>query len=342
MAKNPRAAYFVKFASQAIPLGPKISAPMSPPKNLPSQPPQPSKLIGIKPSRLYLPHDKRFSGKRLIDFFAQHFCHIDKAIWQQRFEQGLIHTQTGEVLAINTPYQAGQTVLYYRQVDNEPIIPFEPTILYLDDHLLVVDKPHFLPVIPTGEYVSQTLLAKLRLHPQLQTVPHLNVMDISPIHRLDKDTAGVMLLTVNPATRSAYQGLFEKKQVKKVYEAIAPTRTDLAYPLTVESRLVRGEAFFLTQTVAGEPNSKTTVELVQHLGEISLYRLTPLTGKKHQLRVHMASLNMPLVNDNFYPVAQPKGTTDFNKPLKLLAKSITFIDPLTQQFRQFDSQFSLI
>lgn len=302
------------------------------------------KLAGIKPSRLYLPHDKGYMAKPLIDFLSDHFAHISRSQWQQRLEQGLVLADDGTPFTLDSPYQAGETIMYYRAVANEPIIPFEPTILHIDEHLLVVDKPHFLPVIPTGQYVSQTLLAKLRVHPQLkklQTMQHLNVMDISPIHRLDKDTAGVMLLSVNPATRSHYQSLFEKKQVKKVYEAIAPTRTDLAYPLQIRSRLERGEAFFLTKTVDGEPNSVTTIELLQNFGKLSLYRLMPLTGKKHQLRVHMASLNMPLVNDNFYPIAQPKGSTDFNKPLKLLAKSIEFIDPLTDEKRVFESRLNL-
>lgn len=302
--------------------------------------------LGIKPSKVYLPHDKAFIGKLLIDFLASHFSHIDKITWQQRFDSGLISLENGEILTADTPYQAGQTILYFRHVENEPVIPFEPSILHLDEHLLVVDKPHFLPVIPTGQFVSQTLLAKLRVKLRIhQELQHLNVMDISPIHRLDKDTAGVMLLSVNPTTRSHYQSLFEKKQVKKVYEAIAPTRTDLDYPLQISSRLERGESFFLTQTVDGEPNSFTKIELIKPLaeygGEFSLYRLTPLTGKKHQLRVHMASLGMPLLNDNFYPIAQPKGTSDFTKPLKLLAKSIEFIDPLTNVKRIFASQKDL-
>lgn len=296
------------------------------------------KQLGVKPSKVYLPHDKQFVGKNLLDFFAQQFSHIEKTTWQQRFDDGLISLENGEILTHDTPYLAGQMLLYYRHVDNEPIIPFEPSILHLDEHLLVIDKPHFLPVIPTGQYVSQTVLAKLRIHSDLQ---HLNVNDISPIHRLDKDTAGVMLLSVNPATRSLYQGLFERRMVKKTYEAIAPTRTDLVYPLKVKSRLVRGEPFFLTQTVDGEPNSETMIELIKNFENFSLYRLTPLTGKKHQLRVHMASLGMPLLNDNFYPTVQPKGTSNFAKPLKLLAKSIEFIDPVRKKKKFFTSQLNL-
>ncbi|QRO13749.1 pseudouridine synthase [Moraxella osloensis] len=294
---------------------------------------------GIKPSKLYLPHDKSFVGGRLIDYLAAHFSHISLATWQRRFDSGLISLERGEPLKHDSPYLAGQTILYYRQVENEPIIPFEPNILHLDEHLLVVDKPHFLPVTPSGHYVSQTLLAKLRNHPDLQ---QLAVNDISPLHRLDKDTAGVMLLSVNPSSRACYHALFADRHIHKTYHAIAPTRSDLSYPFHIRSRLERGEPFFLTKTAQGEPNAHTMIELIENNGAFSLYRLTPVTGKKHQLRVHMASLGMPLLNDNFYPTVKTQGSSDFTKPLQLLAKSIAFIDPITQQARRFDSQLRLI
>ena len=294
---------------------------------------------GMKPSKLYLPHDKLYMGGRLIDYLAAHFSHISLANWQRRFDSGLISLERGEPLKHDSPYLAGQTILYYRQVENEPIIPFAPNILHLDEHLLVVDKPHFLPVTPSGRYVSQTLLAKLRNHPDLQ---QLAVNDISPLHRLDKDTAGVMLLSVNPSSRACYHALFADRHIHKTYHAIAPTRSDLSYPFHIRSRLERGEPFFLTKTAQGEPNAHTMIELIENNGAFSLYRLTPVTGKKHQLRVHMASLGMPLLNDNFYPTVKTQGSSDFAKPLKLLAKSIAFIDPITQQARRFDSQLRLI
>lgn len=293
----------------------------------------------MKPSKLYLPHDKSFVGGRLIDYLAAHFSHISLANWQRRFDSGLISLERGEPLKQDSPYLAGQTILYYRQVENEPIIPFEPNILHLDEHLLVVDKPHFLPVTPSGHYVSQTLLTKLRNHPDLQ---QLAVNDISPLHRLDKDTAGVMLLSVNPSSRACYHALFADRHIHKTYHAIAPTRSDLCYPFHIHSRLERGEPFFLTKMTQGEPNAHTTIELIENNGAFSLYRLTPVTGKKHQLRVHMASLGMPLLNDNFYPTVKTQGSSDFTKPLQLLAKSIAFIDPITQQARRFDSQLRLI
>ena len=292
----------------------------------------------MKPSKLYLPHDKSFVGGRLIDYLAAHFSHISLANWQRRFDSGLISLERGEPLKQDSPYLAGQTILYYRQVENEPIIPFEPNILHLDEHLLVVDKPHFLPVTPSGHYVSQTLLAKLRNHPDLQ---QLAVNDISPLHRLDKDTAGVMLLSVNPSSRACYHALFADRHIHKTYHAIAPTRSDLSYPFHIRSRLERGEPFFLTKTAQGEPNAHTMIELIENNGAFSLYRLTPVTGKKHQLRVHMASLGMPLLNDNFYPTVKTQGSSDFTKPLQLLAKSIAFIDPLTNELRDFNSNLSL-
>ena len=294
---------------------------------------------GMKPSKIYLPHDKWDMGGRRIEYLAAHFSHISLANWQRRFDSGLISLERGEPLKHDSPYLAGQTILYYRQVENEPIIPFEPNILHLDEHLLVVDKPHFLPVTPSGHYVSQTLLAKLRNHPDLQ---QLAVNDISPLHRLDKDTAGVMLLSVNPSSRACYHALFADRHIHKTYHAIAPTRSDLCYPFHIHSRLERGEPFFLTKTAQGEPNAHTMIELIENNGAFSLYRLTPVTGKKHQLRVHMASLGMPLLNDNFYPTVKTQGSSDFTKPLQLLAKSIAFIDPITQQARRFDSQLRLI
>lgn len=297
-------------------------------------------IHGVKPSQIYLTFDKKFLQKNLLYFFCEHFPHIDKDEWQSRFDKGLILDENGNALAHDSPYLSGQTLSYYRDVGDEPIIPFTEKILWLDEHLIVVDKPHFLPVIPTGKFVRETLLTRLRLHPELQ---HLNVADISPIHRLDKDTAGVMLFSHNPATRAIYQQMFEKRQVKKTYEAIAPTRLDLPYPYRVCSRLVRGDAFFLTKTVAGEVNAITEIHYLKttELQDFSHYQLHPVTGKKHQLRVHLCELGMPILNDNLYPIAKEVGTTDFNKPLKLLAKSIEFIDPISQHPQIFHSQLSL-
>lgn len=297
-------------------------------------------LDGVKPSYLVLPHDKSFYGLPLLHFLCTRFPFVNETNWRKRLNSGFVVGSDGMALNADTPFQPGQTIYYYREIsrEDEPRIPFDEKILHVDEHLIVVDKPHFLPVIPSGRFLRETLLTRLRLHLDLQ---HLNVEHITPIHRLDKDTAGVMLLSHNPASRRDYQTMFQDKTVRKIYEAVAPTRTDLVYPYSVQSRLMRGDQFYLTKEVDGEPNAFTTIELVENRGETSLYRLQPITGKKHQLRVHMMSLGMPLLNDALYPVALAAGDEDYEKPLKLLAKSIEFTDPISGDIRTFESMQKL-
>lgn len=293
-------------------------------------------LDGIKPSYLVLPHDKSFYGLPLLRFLCVRFPFVDESHWRKRLNSGFVVGSDGTVLDADSPFQPGQTIYYYREISrkDEPRIPFDEKILYVDGHLIVADKPPFLPVIPSGRFLRETLLTRLRLHPELEG---LNVEHITPVHRLDKDTAGVMLLSHNPASRRDYQSMFQNKKVRKTYEALAPTRTDLVYPYSVQSRLVRGDPFYLTKEVEGEPNAFTIIELIENRGENSLYRLQPVTGKKHQLRVHMMSLGMPLLNDALYPTPLPAGGEDYEKPLKLLAKSIEFTDPVSGKNRKFET-----
>lgn len=305
-------------------------------------------INGIKPSTLYLPKLPEFSQKTLFDYLIFKFPHILKTTWQQRFLTGKITDTHGLPLNLTTPYQHGHTIHYYRELppDSEPIIPFCEQILHLDEHLIVVDKPHFLPVIPTGRYLNETLLTRLRLRPELA---HLNVAHITPIHRLDKDTAGVMLFSHNLASRSQYSQLFATKQIQKTYHAIAPTldlKSENFYPFEIRSRLVRGEDFFTTQTVIGAVNAITQINKLNDFEKegkkLSLYQLNPITGKKHQLRVHMNSLGIPLVNDRLYPTIQPfSEIADFSQPLQLLAKRIEFSDPITGEWRVFESEREL-
>ncbi len=294
---------------------------------------------GIKPSYLVLPHEKRFHGLPLLHFLCTHFPFVGKDNWRRRLNSGSVVGADGVPLNEDTPFKAGEVMYYYRETsrDSEPRIPFDEKILHVDEHLIVVDKPHFLPVTPSGRFLHETLLTRLRLRPELQ---HLNVGDITPVHRLDKDTAGVMLLSHNPAIRRHYQAMFQDKAVRKTYEALAPTRTDLRYPHRISSRLVRGERFFLTQETDGEPNAHTVIELFENRGDTSLYRLYPQTGKKHQLRVHMTSLGIPILNDMYYPVPSD-AEEDYGKPLKLLAKSIEFQDPISGMTRRFESMQTL-
>ncbi|MDO4657339.1 pseudouridine synthase [Kingella sp. (in: b-proteobacteria)] len=297
-------------------------------------------LDGIKPSYLNLPHDKQYIGKPLLCYLRARFPFIAESVWRARLNSGMVVNQRGEPLHENVLYQAGETIFYYREVsrEDEPRIPFDEKILWLDDDLIVVDKPHFLPVTPSGRFLRETLLTRLRLRLDLQ---HLDVANITPLHRLDKDTAGVMLFSHNPATRAAYHTLFSSHAIQKTYHALAPTRLDLAYPLTVRTRLVPSEPFFLMRETAGEANAETRVRLLEQRGDVSLYELQPITGKKHQLRVQMMGLGMPLLNDVLYPIAQPENGDDYHKPLKLLAKRLDFIDPITGERRGFASEQGL-
>ena len=297
-------------------------------------------LGGIKPSFLNLPHDKRFVGQPLLAYLCARFPFVGEAAWRARLNSGMVADADGRILDEHAPFCAGGKIFYYRETSsaNEPRIPFEEKILWQDEHLLVVDKPHFLPVIPSGRFLRETLLTRLRLRADLRC---LDAAAISPIHRLDKDTAGVMLLSHNPQSRAAYQMLFQNKKVHKIYHAVAPTRADLDYPVTVYSRLVRGGRFFLTVEEAGEPNAQTEIRLLENRGGTSLYELHPITGKKHQLRVHMMKLGMPILNDALYPDVQPAGAEDYAKPLQLLAKRIEFADPFSGCLRVFESRRSL-
>ena len=222
-------------------------------------------------------------------------------------------------------------VYYYRDITAEPRIPFDEIVLFQDDTLVVADKPHFLPVIPSGRYVQETLLTRLKRRLGLET--------LAPIHRIDKDTAGLVLFSIRPETRDAYHRLFRDRCVEKVYEAIAPTLPDVRFPLTRRSRLVESGQFMQMQEVVGEPNADTQIDVLAVQGAHAHYILRPLTGQKHQLRAHMAALGAPILNDRLYPVMAPYApdATDFGAPLQLLARRIAFTDPVTGDARRFET-----
>lgn len=222
---------------------------------------------------------------------------------------------------------------YYREVESEPAIPFEETVLHRDEHLLVVDKPRFLPVVPAGRFLQETLLARLKRRLGLEL--------LVPIHRLDRETAGLVLFSTRPETRAAYHALFERREVRKTYLALAPWRPELSFPLVRRSRLVEGEPFFRMRETAGEPSAETRIDVLEVRGDDALYRLTPLTGRKHQLRVHMAALGIPIYDDRLYPGPADIAPDDHSRPLRLLAQTLAFADPLTGAPRSFTSRRAL-
>ncbi len=285
---------------------------------------------GVSPSCVSLPAG---DWPTITDFLVERFPAITRTVWLQRMHDELVADEFGEKVSDGRPYRGHMRVYYYRALDEEARIPFDETVLYQDEHLVVADKPHFLPVTPSGHYLQETLLVRLK--------NRLGIEDLIPIHRIDRETAGLVLFCVQPAERDAYQALFRRHEVTKHYKAVAPWRGDIGFPLTRESRIVEDQLFFRQREIEGEPNSRTLVDVMEVRGETALYALSPVTGKKHQLRVHMNALGLPLVNDRMYPPVADTPDDDYRFPLQLLAKSISFTDPLTGQARCFESCRSL-
>jgi tRNA pseudouridine32 synthase / 23S rRNA pseudouridine746 synthase len=288
---------------------------------------------GVSPSVMTLPVFAAGHAPSSLLSFLEHSVHIpaDQS-WLERMQNALVLSDAGVPFLPGTPYLAGQRVHYYRHVVNEPHVPFTESILYQGAHLLVADKPHFLPVAPTGRYVQETLLVRLKKRTGLD--------DLVPIHRIDRDTAGLVLFSVQPASRDAYAALFRQRNVAKCYEAIAPFRADLCFPMVHRSRMVSAASFMQMQEVVGEPNTETQIELLERRGALARYRLRPITGKRHQLRVHMLSLGLPICGDAIYPTLTPEpqlDALDYRHPLQLLAQSIAFADPVTGKQRAFTS-----
>lgn len=298
----------------------------------PTTPPLPT-INGISPSYIWLPEGQ---WNNALAFLCQQFPDIEAARWLQRFAKHEVRSGDGAILHPDSKVRRGMCIYYYRELAQETSIPFQEKILFQDDHLLVVDKPHFLAVTPGGDFLRETLLVRLK-----QTTGNAS---LSPLHRLDRETAGVILFSKNIASRGAYQQLFQLRRIDKIYHAVAPHLPEINFPLHKASRMIEAERFFLMQEVACTAeaiNAETEIAIVERRGPHSLYELRPSTGKKHQLRVHMASLGAGIVNDNFYPTCLPSGSDDFSKPLQLLAKTIAFTDPFTGAKRVFHSEKNL-
>jgi tRNA pseudouridine32 synthase / 23S rRNA pseudouridine746 synthase len=269
-----------------------------------------------------------------IDFLAQRFPRIPREEWLARMQRGDVTDARGAGVPPDAPFTPHTKLFYYRQLPAEPRIPFDEEVLYQDELIVVADKPHFLPVTPSGRYLQETLLVRLKRK--------LGIESLAPVHRIDRETAGLVLFTVQAPTRGRYQALFRDRAVEKRYEAIAPNRNDLTWPLIRTTRLEEGDSFMTMREVPGEPNTETHIELIESWGERALYGLRPLSGKRHQLRVHMAALGLPIVNDLIYPTLQPDTLLpDYGRPLQLLARALEFTDPVSGQSRRFESRHRL-
>jgi tRNA pseudouridine32 synthase/23S rRNA pseudouridine746 synthase len=295
-------------------------------------------LNGVAASCVSLPTAKSAPWRTVLAFLVERMPAVSQADWLARFNHGRVLSGEGQALAPDAPFEAGARVYYYREIPNERLVPFEETVLYQDAHLVVADKPHFLPVTPGGRYVQNALLVRLQRK--------LNMPQLAPLHRIDRETAGLVLFAVNPVERGAYHALFSGRTMRKTYEAIAPSTDALAWPHTRRSRLEEHPTEFYRMVEAAAdaaPNSETVIEQREQRGPWARYQLSPISGKRHQLRVHMNALGLPIVGDQLYPevLHGPDDEEDFSVPLRLLAKRMAFTDPITGQARAFESARTL-
>lgn len=237
----------------------------------------------------------------------------------------------GAPVAADAPFVPRSVVWTHRDLPDEVPVPFEIEVLHRDERLVVLDKPHFLSTMPRGRHVVQSALARARV---LTGLPRL-----TPAHRLDRPTAGVLMLTTEQRWRGAYQGVFAAGQVHKEYLAVAPVRDDLRLPLVRRSHVAKQHGVHQAREVPdAPPNAETLVELLDRQGPLGLYRLTPRTGRTHQLRCQLSALGIPIVGDPLYPVDLEVADDDFSRPLQLLSAVLEFDDPVDGRQRRFESR----
>ena len=289
---------------------------------------------GVSPSCIALPNGP---WPTILDFLSERIPLVSRHDWYTRLSSGEVVLPNGQPLTPDSAYRPNTKLYYWRTLAHEQPIPFEETVVFQDDWLVVADKPHFLPITPKGRYLQETLLVRLKRK--------LGIDTLTPMHRLDRETAGLVAFTVQPSTRHAYQSLFRDRQVRKTYEAIAPHDATLSFPQWRHSRLQESERFMAMEEVPGEPNAHTLITLLESNGGWARYRLEPTSGQKHQLRAHLNALGIPIHGDRIYPDLLPAEPADaplnFDRPLQLLAQSLSFIDPVTGAERHFNSQRTL-
>ncbi|MEP6721325.1 MAG: pseudouridine synthase [Variovorax sp.] len=286
---------------------------------------------GVGPSCVALPADG--SWPTMLDFLVQRFPAIARETWVERIAARDVVDEHGEPVTLMRRYQPRMRLYYYRALGSEPQLPEDEVVLHQDAHLVVVDKPPYMPVTPSGPYLQQSLLVRLKRR--------LGIDELVPLHRIDRATAGLVLFSVAPATRGRYQALFPDRAMHKEYEAIVHWPPGTTLPASYRSRLVPDAHFMRTREVPGEPNAETHLQVLEVRGAHARLQLSPVSGRKHQLRVHCNALGVSIVNDAIYPTLLPYGPDDFAKPMQLLARSLAFVDPLTGVVRSFTSARSL-
>ncbi|MEV8543958.1 pseudouridine synthase [Streptomyces sp. NPDC051572] len=292
-------------------------------------PPSPlPQRAGVDPVRVRLPPEESWTTVR--EYLVDRLSGAGDGVVDRMMDDGLFVGVDGASVA-GSPYEPGMFVWFHRELPVEVPVPFPVDVVYRDEHIVVADKPHFLATTPRGSHVVETALARLRRE--------LGVPALGAAHRLDRLTAGLVLFTVRPEERGAYQALFREKRVRKEYEAVASYDSGLGLPTTVRSRILKERGVMAARQVEGEVNAVSRVELEEERGDgLARYRLVPSTGQTHQLRVHMSALGVPILGDPLYPVVNdPVPDGDFRRPLQLLARALEFTDPVTGAEHRFRS-----
>ncbi|MFT5895619.1 MAG: tRNA pseudouridine32 synthase/23S rRNA pseudouridine746 synthase [bacterium] len=293
-------------------------------------------VISKHASKLSLPQTNP-GVSTVLEYLIIKFPYIDAQIWRQRISDGKVHCHDGSLITTKSPFQSQQRIYYYREVECEPSIPFKEAIIFQDQHILVAYKPHFLAVIPGGVYVNECLQNRLR--------DSTGIKALQALHRLDRVTAGLVIFSINPDTRHRYHHLFATQQIHKTYQAVAKINDGenlIGRVWEIKNRIVHSERRFRMRMIEGEANSHSVIRCLEQTTQKALFELNPITGKTHQLRVHMQALGWPIMNDKYYPQLQPLSADNYSEPLQLLSKDIRFIDPVTQHPRCFSYKGSLL
>ncbi|WP_235041471.1 pseudouridine synthase [Vreelandella profundi] len=286
--------------------------------------------ISKRPSKLSLPQVNP-GVSTVLEYLLLTFPAINDATWRERMATGKVHRDDGTWITPATPFKPQLRVFYYREVASEPSIPFAEHTVYRDAHILVAYKPHFLPVTPGGRYVNECLQQRLRKSTGIEA--------LQAVHRLDRVTEGLVLCSLNPDTRALYHQLFKLRQIHKTYQAIAEVDGNTSLvgrEWDVKNRIEQSEQRFRMRVTEGDANSHSVIRCLQQTDTQALFELHPVSGRCHQLRLHMQSLGWPILNDRYYPVLQPLSPDDYTRPLQLLSKGFEFTDPVTNEPRRIE------
>ncbi|MFC5930392.1 pseudouridylate synthase [Cryobacterium melibiosiphilum] len=244
--------------------------------------------------------------------------------------QGRFAYESGALVDGGDPYRPYTFIWFHRDLAEEKVVPGEIHVVFRDDRIVVVDKPAFLSTIPRGQHVVQSVVVRLRAE--------LGLPELSPLHRLDRGTSGLLVLATERRWRGAYQSMFQRQEMHKTYRALAPLLPGLELPVTVRNHLASRRGQLQAEVLADAPvNAESLVELDSVIDGMGVYTLTPRTGRTHQLRRHMLGLGIPITDDPLYPVVRDVSLDDFSRPLQLLANEVRFTDPVDGSARHFTS-----